>query len=627
MVDLKVKLLGQSEVVTGGRVVTELLSSKAQALLAYLLLTRGIHTRTVLASLLWSDQPEAQAKKNLRNVLPQLREYFPDHIIITRQTVEYNTQTPVEVDVLLFERIVGGNLSQVAMPTLENALASYRGEFLEGFHVRRARIYENWLLQQRAYFHQLAVAGWEAVANHYAQRGQFVEVERAAGQLLAVEPFYEEGHRLMMQALAGLDRRADALLQFERCVNILRNELATEVSAETRTLYEQIKAGELAQPTTDVEEPAVEKARIVARDIELSQIESRFDHVLHNQAQLVWIKGESGSGKSSLLQAVVARMADSSMRHLAASGRQLTQSNDNYRIFRNLLKTLGTRWPDDERAVTDHVISKIEALARRQPVLLTFDNLHWADSASWVLFFEMVQRLKQTQVMILATYLSDWQTDPQWRVMLSELSHCDNCIRIDLDVASRREGVHFVDALIDRRPNQLSFYFRQRLYTLLNGHPRLTVAALAALEAKGMLYVDENKTLQLQSTLGWDDFAGDLAELLENWLLPLPLELRHLLSVASVEGDEFTAIVIHAALDVDLPTLAQQLGLLVRHYRLLEANETLQIGRKQVASYRFRYPIMRHYLYSQLTWLEQTTLAQQLGQALHQLYSIADPSV
>ena len=72
-------------------------------------------------------------------------------------------------------------------------------------------------------------------------------------------------------------------------------------------------------------------------------------------------------------------------------------------------------------------------------------------------------------------------------------------------------------------------------------------------------------------------------------------------------------------------TLAEQLGLLERRYGLIDVDEPLQIGRKQHARYRFRYPLMRRHLYNRLTWLEHSTLAEALGRALHQLYSVDAP--
>src|SRR5258706_16320682 len=71
--NLSLRLLGTAQAARGGVPLTGFISAKAQALLYYLAVTGRPHTRESLAGLLWSDMPEAQAGKNLRNVLSNLR--------------------------------------------------------------------------------------------------------------------------------------------------------------------------------------------------------------------------------------------------------------------------------------------------------------------------------------------------------------------------------------------------------------------------------------------------------------------------------------------------------------------------------------------------------------------------
>ena len=55
---------------------------------------------------------------------------------------------------------------------------------------------------------------------------------RRRWRLLALEPWHEAGHRLLMRALAANGDRADAVLQFSRCKQVLRQELAAAPSPE-----------------------------------------------------------------------------------------------------------------------------------------------------------------------------------------------------------------------------------------------------------------------------------------------------------------------------------------------------------------------------------------------------------
>ena len=78
--ELRVRVLGGTELAMGGRPLVELASAKAAALVVYLAVTGTGHSRSALAGLLWSDLPEATARANLRLVLTKLRLVEHGHI-------------------------------------------------------------------------------------------------------------------------------------------------------------------------------------------------------------------------------------------------------------------------------------------------------------------------------------------------------------------------------------------------------------------------------------------------------------------------------------------------------------------------------------------------------------------
>jgi DNA-binding SARP family transcriptional activator len=83
--ELQITLLGSPGVALDGRPVTGFVSTKAQALVYYLAATGRSHTRDALAGLLWSDVPDATARKNLRDVLSNLRRLIDPYLLISRQ--------------------------------------------------------------------------------------------------------------------------------------------------------------------------------------------------------------------------------------------------------------------------------------------------------------------------------------------------------------------------------------------------------------------------------------------------------------------------------------------------------------------------------------------------------------
>ena len=88
--ELYITLLGSPNVTLGDSPVTGFVSTKAQALVYYLAGTGRSHTRDGLAGLLWSDVPDATARKNLRDVLSNLRRLIGPYLLITRIVLNSN---------------------------------------------------------------------------------------------------------------------------------------------------------------------------------------------------------------------------------------------------------------------------------------------------------------------------------------------------------------------------------------------------------------------------------------------------------------------------------------------------------------------------------------------------------
>ncbi len=240
---LQLTLFGSPEVHHHGQAVTSFRSSKAQALLYYLAVTGRPHTRPTLTGLFWGDQPEAAARVSLSKCLSNLRDLLGDVVLVDRQTVAFNRDHPYHLDT---ERFVIG-LRQPPTPetiqSLQAALALYRGDFLEGFYVRDAPDFEQWLLIQRAHYREAMVNGLHTLANYADQHGDLSQAIAHTRRLLILEPWREEAHRHLMTRLARSGQRAAALAQFETCRRILDEELAVEPDAETLALVKAIRAG------------------------------------------------------------------------------------------------------------------------------------------------------------------------------------------------------------------------------------------------------------------------------------------------------------------------------------------------------------------------------------------------
>ncbi|MBN1140120.1 MAG: AAA family ATPase [Anaerolineae bacterium] len=245
MLRLAVSLLGPFEVSLDGKAIAEFHSDKVRALLAYLAVEAGRpHRRETLAGLLWPDYPERSARTNLSNALSHLRtvlhdrEMVPPCLTVEREVIRFNAEGDHQIDVLAFETLVDSR-------QWEQAVALYRGSFLEGFSLADSPPFEQWTLVMRERLQRQMMTALEGLAAAAEARGDTAGAQAAARRQLELEPWHEGAHRALMRALALSGERASALAQYETCARILKQELDVAPDAETTQLYQAIREGQL----------------------------------------------------------------------------------------------------------------------------------------------------------------------------------------------------------------------------------------------------------------------------------------------------------------------------------------------------------------------------------------------
>ena len=114
---------------------------RADALLYYMLVRRSA-TRQELISLLWESCDEATGLKNLRNTLYTLKKTLGGDFLLSPQKslVVVNSAWEVDCD---YDRF-----------TQQGDFSAYRGPFLQGFAVKHAFSFDEWLDRTREKLHE-----------------------------------------------------------------------------------------------------------------------------------------------------------------------------------------------------------------------------------------------------------------------------------------------------------------------------------------------------------------------------------------------------------------------------------------------------------------------------------------
>jgi WD40 repeat protein/DNA-binding SARP family transcriptional activator len=244
---------------------------KAEALFIYLAVNRQAHRRDALTALFWPEIGEKYAKNNLRRTLSNLRALVGAYLSIDRQTLTFAGDAPYWLDVEQFTTRLAPLFVATARPalpaaTVEEALAFYRADFLTGFLVRDAPLFEAWVSQQREHLHKLAVRALDHLTELYLQQRQFEAGLATTQRLLTLELWRETAHQQRMRLFSLTGQQVNALAQFESCRKILAQEVGAEPLPETIALYQQIKTGALYQPQKPPAYTATPESIIIAKN-------------------------------------------------------------------------------------------------------------------------------------------------------------------------------------------------------------------------------------------------------------------------------------------------------------------------------------------------------------------------
>ena len=273
---LKLRLLGRFSATADGNppVQLKISSKKGVALLAYLALhPEHSVSREKLATLLWGDRPDRQARLSLRQVILSLRKTFAESelIVLDGDAVGLRMDR-VSVDALEFQK-----LSRSTEPgDLARAAALYGGPFLSEMDIE-PEDFAAWLQLTRARFEAEGARVLESCAGQSDATDQGLLAIDAAERLVALDPLREDWQRRLLRIYARHRGAEVALAHAKTLVALLQKGLDVEPEPETSELIEEIRRGarELVRPAQQLplfansgnEAEAPAEPRIVVADV------------------------------------------------------------------------------------------------------------------------------------------------------------------------------------------------------------------------------------------------------------------------------------------------------------------------------------------------------------------------
>jgi len=252
---LHINTLGSFEAINGSGDLS-FPTIKAKALFAYLALEGDQpQTREKLSNLFWGTLCEDRARANLRQALTRVRQALPaslrDSVIAGNGVIQLDGEV-IRTDASDFERLI----DEGTIASLERAAALYRGDLLDGFLIEEDT-FEDWLRRERQRYRERAIACFERLLEHYKGFGASTRGIEVCNRLLALDPYRESIHRLLMTFYADQERRGAALAQFEECRRPLLDELGVEPEEETVAIYKTLR--DMSAKTRFTRHPALSR--------------------------------------------------------------------------------------------------------------------------------------------------------------------------------------------------------------------------------------------------------------------------------------------------------------------------------------------------------------------------------
>lgn len=246
------------------------------ALLALLTVAgaRGL-TRAKIQAYLWPESSAESARHGLEQLLYYLRRQLTPDAFLGQDPLRLNP-TVITSDVTAFERALAGGADT-------EAVALYRGPFLDGFFVNGAPEFERWVEGERSRFAEAYREVLRRLAEAEAARGRHQDAVGWWRKLIANDPLSERAALGLMRALVATGDRPAAMLLARSYTALVRDELAAPAPPEVSGYVAELCEASKPPPMTGLSgpmPPATPVARPPNQDglrtaVALNHLESR----------------------------------------------------------------------------------------------------------------------------------------------------------------------------------------------------------------------------------------------------------------------------------------------------------------------------------------------------------------
>jgi DNA-binding winged helix-turn-helix (wHTH) protein/tetratricopeptide (TPR) repeat protein len=404
---------------------------------------------------------------------------------------------------------------------------------------------------------------------------------------------------------------------------------------------------------------STDTVRLVGRESALAALNGYLDATLHGQRQIVFVVGEPGIGKTTLVDAfqrAVARRPDLCVaRGQSVEGfggkepyypvfeaiGQLARSPARTLVIQTLTATAPTwliQFPslvradqhaalarDAQGATRERMVRElceaIETITHTMAMVLVIEDLHWADHSTIDLISAIARRREPARLLIIGTVRpadlivseSPLKTLKQ-DLLLHRLGH-----ELSLEPLQESDVAAYLAVAYQR--SELPAALAKIIHRQSDGNPLFMVAMLDHLEQHGVLTrADGHWRMAVPVEDVHPGVPETLKQMLEMQMAHLTDAQRRMLKCASVDGQRFTVWSLATMLGVDTSELEEECARLAERQQFLKASGVRELPNGTVtAAFEFRHALYREVLYRALTSTQRVLFHRLLAEGLERL--------
>ena len=398
----------------------------------------------------------------------------------------------------------------------------------------------------------------------------------------------------------------------------------------------------------------------VGRQEEREKLRAAFRSAGEGRGLMLCITGEAGLGKTTLVEDFLSEVLKANPACQIARGRSserlagaeaympFLEALDNLvrssmgQYHRRAMKAIAPCWyiqlassdSSAERVLAESATVSQERMKRelgaflqeasnRNPLVLFFDDLHWADASTIDIIAYLATKLDAMQLLIVAAYRASEMVLEKHPFLSLKLDMQGRglCQELPLEFLTHDDVERFLALEFPR--HRFPKEFASLIYTKTEGSPLFMADVVRYLRDKKVIGEEAGSWTLVQTV---PEIENDLPEtvrsMIQRKIAQLNDEDRRLLIAASAQGYNFDSAVVAQALTIDAAEVEERLQSLDTAYRFVKYRKEDEFPDHTLTlRYRFVHVLYQNALYATLTPSRRASLSASIAKALLRFYA------